>query len=95
MPLTVDITATEYAGAQKFRHAEVTVDYEAGGVTFLPNSLNMNRFQNVILTLIDGDDPAQVVYNESADTIELYSLSDGTEIAGGTQVDLRVTGIGR
>lgn len=95
MPASVDITATEYAGAQKFRHAEVTVTYDSGGTQFLPASLNMNRFQNVLITLTDPTNQAVVVWNDDAGTLELYDPADGSELAADTEVDLRVTGIGR
>jgi len=95
MPATVDITATEFAGAQKFRHADVTVTYESGGVSFVPAALNMNRFQNVILTLADASEAVVVSWDPAAQNLLMYDAADGSELAADTEVDLLVTGIGR
>lgn len=94
MVLTVDnISPSEYAGAMLFRHADVTIDYDTGGVTFVPATLNMNRFQNVILTINDGS-TNEVRYDESTDSLMVYDQS-GAEVAAGTTVSVSVTGIGR
>ena len=95
MPIDIDnISPSEYAGAMLFRHAEATVTYEEGGVTFVPATLNMNRFQNVILEVNDGSDVALSWY-EGEDLILAYDLADGAELAPDEEVSLRVTGIGR
>lgn len=94
MALTVnDISPSEYAGAMLFRHASVTVDYETDGVSFVPATLNMNRFQNVILTVADGS-TEDVVWDEENDSLMVYD-SSGAEVSEGTTVDVQVTGIGR
>ena len=94
MPVNIDnISPSEYAGAMLFRHAEVTIDYEAGGVTFVPASLNMNRFQNVIITVNDGSENS-VSWDEDGDALNVYDPA-GEEVAAGTTVSARVTGIGR
>ena len=94
MPVNIDnISPSEYAGAMLFRHAEVTIDYEEGGVTFVPASLNMNRFQNVVITINDGSDNV-VSWDEDGDSLNVYA-ADGTEVAAGTTVGARITGIGR
>ena len=94
MPVNIDnISPSEYAGAMLFRHAEVTIDYEDGGVTFVPASLNMNRFQNVVITVNDGSDYI-VSWDEDGDSLIVYA-ADGTEVAAGTNVGARITGIGR
>jgi hypothetical protein len=95
MVTAVDITATEFAGAQKFRHADVTVTYETGGVSFTPSALNMNRFQNVILTLADDTEAVVVSFDPAAQNLLMYDAADGSELAADTEVDLLVTGIGR
>jgi len=95
MPVEIDnMSPSEYAGAMLFRHAEATVTYEDGGVTFVPATLNMNRFQNVILEVNDGSDVA-LSWDEGEDVILAYNLDDGAEVAADTEVGIRVTGIGR
>lgn len=94
MPVNVDnISPSEYAGAMLFRHAEVTLDYEAGGVTFVPATLNMSRFQNVIVTVNDGSENI-VSWDEDGEVLNVYDGS-GAEVAAGQQIGVRVTGIGR
>lgn len=95
MPAEIDMTGTEFAGAMKFRHAEVDVTYETGGVSFSPSALSMNRFQNVILTLAESDNPAVVSWDPEDEDILLFDPADGTELAAETEVSLIATGIGR
>lgn len=95
MALDVTITDTEYAGAQTFRHADVTVTYESGGVEFKPAALRMNRFQNVVVTLADASQVVIVSYDDDNDVLLMYDASDGSELAASETVDLLVTGIGR
>ena len=94
--MTVDVTLTgptEYAGAMLFRHADVEVTYETGGVDFRASDLNMNRFQNIILTPVS--DTYSVRYDFDAEEIHATQISDGSEVTASTTFDLRVTGIGR
>lgn len=94
MSLTVDnISPSEYAGAMLFRHAELTIIYSQGGETFVPATLNMNRFQNVIVTVDDGS-TNQVVWDDANDNLLVYDQA-GSEASGGTTVGVHVTGIGR
>ena len=94
MPLNVDdMSPSEYAGAMLFRHAEATIDYESGGVTFVPADLNMNRFQNVIIEVDDGS-TEEVRWDEANDDLLVYD-QPGSEVAGGTTVGVHITGMGR
>lgn len=89
----IDISPTEYAGAMLFRHATATIVYEAGGVTFVPAYLNMNRFQNVIVNVNDGS-TEEVRWDEAEDALLVYDQT-GAEVEADTEVDVRITGIGR
>lgn len=93
MGIEIDISPTEYAGAMLFRHGEGTIDYEDDGVTFVPATLNMNRFQNVIVNVNDGSENT-VSWDEDEDVLLVYG-PDGEEVAADTEVGVRVTGIGR
>jgi hypothetical protein len=76
-----------------FRHADVEVTYETGGVDFRASDLNMNRFQNIILTPVS--DTYAVRYDFDAEEIHATTIADGSEVSASTTFDLRVTGIGR
>lgn len=89
----VNISPTEYAGAMLFRHATANIVYEAGGVTFVPANLNMNRFQNVIITVNDGS-TEEVRWYEENDSLLVFDQT-GAEVEAGTEVGVRITGIGR
>lgn len=92
---SIEMSPSEYAGAMLFRHADATINYETGGVTFVPATLNMNRFQNVIITINDGTE-ASVVWDEANDSIMVYDgTGTDTEVAADTEVGVTITGIGR
>lgn len=94
MAINIDnMSPSEYAGAMLFRHAEATIDYEEGGVTFVPATLNMNRFQNVIVEINDGSSEV-VRWDEAGDVLQVLDQT-GAEVDAGTEVGVRITGIGR
>lgn len=93
MAIDISISPSEYAGAMLFRHGEGTITYEDGGVTFVPATLNMNRFQNVIVEINDGS-TEEVRWDEANDALLVYDQS-GAEVSAGTEVGVRITGIGR
>jgi hypothetical protein len=93
MAINVSLSSSEYAGAMLFRHGDATITYETGGVTFVPGTLNMNRFQNVIITVNDGS-TNEVVWDEANDALMVYD-DTGAEVAADTDVGVRITGIGR
>lgn len=93
MAIELDISPTEYAGAMLFRHADATITYEAGGVTFVPASLNMNRFQNVIINISDGSEYT-ISWDSDTDNLLVFDAT-GAEVAADTVVGAQITGIGR
>lgn len=100
MTRSVTVDGTEYAGAMKFRFADVSVSsYESGGEDLTPQDLGMYRFQKVEVSVSNGDG-FTANYDESSGTIKVHGDGDGTsqslpEVSAGTATELRVMAVGR
>lgn len=92
MAVNVDLQELEYAGAMKFRFARVTDDDYTGGTPFVPNDLNLNRFQFVAVSVVDST-AESANYEEDNDVIT--ATSGGTEVADNTTVVYNVMAVGR
>lgn len=92
MAVDVELQELDYAGAMKFRFARVTDDDYTSGTPFVPNDLNLNRFQFVAINAVDSTaDTAN--YEEDNDVVT--ATSGGTEVADNTTVVYNVMAVGR
>lgn len=92
--MTVTLNELEYAGAMKFRFVEIDEDdYGPDGIDFVPNTVNLNRFQIVLVNVNDSTDATSAQYFEDDEAIRAYD--EGVELADGEDVSLSVVAIGR
>lgn len=84
---SIDLHSPEYAGAVKFRNADVEFTYEEGGIKLTKDSLGMNRIQNLSITPTGGD-----VFSVGYDYDENLLVTD---LADGEESEVRITVFGR
>lgn len=97
MPYTKDGLAAgkddiEYHGESRVFETELTItDYEAGGVPFDPvTDTGHARVDFVDCYVSDGSTTYLVRYDHVNSTLRVIAISDGTEPAGGTTINLPV-----
>lgn len=88
----VTLNELEFAGAMKFRFVDVSEDDYQDGIDFVPNTVNLNRFQTVLAN-VDGTGAETANYHSEEDEIKVFA--DDGEIVNGSSVDLTVVAIGR